>query len=214
MSAQTQPQPVSALTAPQPVSTLTVRLRFLHVAPRKVRLVAYALRGLLVQEAEAQLLNRSQRSAPALLKLLRSALANAKHNHSLEPNQLFIKAVFVDQGPVFKRIMPRAQGRATPIQKKTSHITLTLATLPAVYTGRFSITTPTKDEVASKKREKEKLRSKGKKAKQPEGSLGTDVVSSEKPASHVKQDAKVGQLKKQQEKPSGVLKKMFRRKSV
>ncbi len=109
------------------VKTQKAILRYLHIAPRKVRLIAGTLRGLSVQEAEAQLMMRVQRSAKPLLKLLRSAIANAKNNQKMDPKTLVISEIRVDQGPVLKRFLPRAQGRATPLLKKMSHITITLA---------------------------------------------------------------------------------------
>ena len=103
------------------------KLNYLHIAPRKVRLVANALRGLSVNEAEAQLLFRPQRSSEPLLKLLRSAVANAKNSQKLNADKLVIEAIQVNQGPMLKRFMPRAMGRATPIHKKMSHVILVLA---------------------------------------------------------------------------------------
>jgi large subunit ribosomal protein L22 len=109
------------------MKTQTAKLRYLHIAPRKVRLVANAIKGLSVNEAEAQLLMSPRRPASDLIKLLRSAVANAKHNAQLSPERLFVKEIRVDQGPMLERYMPRAMGRATAIQKKSSHVTLVLA---------------------------------------------------------------------------------------
>ena len=103
-------------------------LRSLHIAPRKVRLVADRLRGLSVKKAEVELSFRVKRASQPLLKLLRSAMANASHNAKiLNPGEvLFVKSIRVDEGRPFKRSMPRAHGRASPIRKRTSHIMLTL----------------------------------------------------------------------------------------
>lgn len=102
-------------------------LRYLHMAPRKVRLVADLIRGLTLRDAEAQLLlGNNRRAAGPLLKLLRSAAANAVFK-KLQPARLYISTITVDQGPMFKRSLPRAQGRATPLQKKMSHIYLALS---------------------------------------------------------------------------------------
>lgn len=139
-----------------------VILRYLHIAPRKVRLAAGVLKGLSVNEAEAQLLMSPKRSSLALLKLLRSAVANAKHNSQLSPERLFIKEIRVDQAPMLKRYMPRAMGRANHIQKKSSHIILVLAESEKLRTPRFKIEKPervskkVKDERAKKKTELEK----------------------------------------------------------
>lgn len=102
------------------------QLKYLKIAPRKVRLVANLVKGLSVDEAENQLKFLAKRSAGQILKLLKSAVANAAHNFNLDKNNLYIKKIAVDGGPMSKRWLPRAMGRATPIQKKTSHITLIL----------------------------------------------------------------------------------------
>ena len=103
------------------------KLNYLPISPRKVHLVARTLSGKSVKEA-AELLKASPRAPKAPLeKLLKSAIANAKHNHSLATDKLFIKEIRVDQGPTLKRNMPRAFGRAYPIRKRSSHITLVLS---------------------------------------------------------------------------------------
>lgn len=106
--------------------SVTAKLNFLQIAPRKARLVASALRGLHVLEAEAQLLNRSQRAAEPILKLLRSAVANAKQSN-LDTSKLIISKITVDRGPMLKRLLPRAMGRGTPIHKIMSHIVIVLS---------------------------------------------------------------------------------------
>lgn len=101
-------------------------LKYLRISPRKVRLVADLTRGLSVKVAEANLLHIPKRSCKPLLKLLKSAIANAEHNFGLDKNNLFIKAIRVDEGPALKRWRPRARGAAFPIRKRTSHVFLTL----------------------------------------------------------------------------------------
>lgn len=96
-------------------------------SPRKVRLVASLIRGKTVAQARRALSLLDKRSAPAFVKLLNSAIANAKENNKKEnESTLHIKDVRVDQGIVFRRFMPRAFGRASAIQKKSSTITLIL----------------------------------------------------------------------------------------
>ncbi len=102
------------------------KLRYLRIAPRKVRLVADLIRGKSVEKAEAILSFTTKKAAPVLLKLLKSAIANAKHNFNLEEKNLYISKILVDEGPKLKRIMPRGRGHSSEIQKKTSHITLVL----------------------------------------------------------------------------------------
>ena len=103
-------------------------LRYLRIAPRKVRLVARSIRGKSAKEAETVLKFLAKKSAEPMLKLLRSAIANAKHNFNISQEKLFIKNITVDKGPILKRSMPRARGSASPIHKHTSHITITLNT--------------------------------------------------------------------------------------
>jgi len=107
------------------METQTAKLNYLRIAPRKTRSVADLIRGLSVNDAEAQLMVQSRRPAKALLKLLRSAVANAKNN-KLEVDHLFVKEIRVDGGPMLKRYLPRARGSASPIQKKMSHVTIVL----------------------------------------------------------------------------------------
>lgn len=104
----------------------TAKLNYLRMAPRKVRSVADLIRGLSVNNAEAQLLVQRRRPSKAILKLLRSAVANAKNNKQLNLEYLFVSSIRVDQGPMLKRMLPRARGSASPIQKKMSHVTIVL----------------------------------------------------------------------------------------
>ena len=104
---------------------VTARLRYLRIAPRKVRLVADLIRGKSVEEAQTVLSFTTKKAAQTLLKLLNSAIANAK-NLELDPANLYIAKILVDEGPKYKRWIARARGRADEIQKKTSHITLVL----------------------------------------------------------------------------------------
>ena len=92
------------------------KLNYLKIAPRKVRSLASLLQGMSVNEAEAQLVSSNRRPAEALLKLLRSAVSNAKNKKDIKIEQLFIKSFRVDQGPMLKRSLPRARGMATMIQ--------------------------------------------------------------------------------------------------
>lgn len=140
------------------MKTQTAQLNYLKIAPRKVRSVADMIKGLSVNEAEAQLLMHPRRSSEPLLKLLRSAISNSKQKE-MKIDKLFIKEIRVNQGPVAKRFMPRAQGRAAMIQKKTSHIVLVLGESEKVKVSRFNIVKPEKikKSLAEKiKREKEK----------------------------------------------------------
>lgn len=101
-------------------------LNYFRVSPRKVRLAADLVKGLPANLAVKQLNFSFKRSSPALVKLLKSAINNAKNNFRLNPDNLYVKELKVDEGPTLKRHMPRARGRATIIRKRTSHISLVL----------------------------------------------------------------------------------------
>jgi len=105
---------------------VTAKLRYLRIAPRKVRLVADLIKGKKVQDAQNILNFTVRKSAQPLLKLLNSAVASASHNFQMEPTNLYISKVLVNEGPKLKRWRPRARGQAFEIQKKTSHITIVL----------------------------------------------------------------------------------------
>ncbi len=104
----------------------SAKLKSVRLSPQKTRLVVDMVRGKAVQEALNILKFSPQRPADVVAKLVRSAVANAEQKGVSDVDRLFVKAVFVDQGPVLKRFMPRAQGRATKIRKPTSHITVVL----------------------------------------------------------------------------------------
>jgi large subunit ribosomal protein L22 len=99
----------------------------IRIAPRKVRLVIDLIRGKKVGDAIAILRNTPRSASPVVEKLLNSAIANAEHNFSLDPNNLIVAEAFVNQGPTLKRIRPRSQGRAFKILKHSSHITLVVS---------------------------------------------------------------------------------------
>ncbi len=105
---------------------VTAKLRYLRIAPRKVRLVADLIRGKRIEEAQNILNFKVKKAALPLLKLLRSAAANAKNNFQLDESNLYIAKILVDEGPKYKRWRARARGRADEIQKKTSHVTVVL----------------------------------------------------------------------------------------
>jgi large subunit ribosomal protein L22 len=102
------------------------RLRFARIAPRKVRLVADLIRGKRSEEALNILTFTKKAAAKILIKLLKSAIANASQKKHIEIDRLYVKRITVDQGPTLKRYTPRAHGRATMIRKRTSHIHITL----------------------------------------------------------------------------------------
>ena len=154
------------------MKTQTAQLKYLHIAPRKVRLIANTLRGLSVSEAEAQLLLRRARASQPLLKLLRSAIANAKTNQKLSPEALVVSGIRVDQGPMLKRFLPRAMGRATPIHKIMSHVTITLGEMETPSAPRFTIVPPVKKEQREKPKTKKPKAAEPAKAERPKEKPG------------------------------------------
>jgi len=103
------------------------KARFIRIAPRKTRLVVGLIRGRRVADARQQLLVSKKLAARAVLKALDSAVANAVNNYKLAADALVVSRAFVDEGPKIKRFTPRAQGRATPIRLRMSHITIAVA---------------------------------------------------------------------------------------
>jgi len=101
-------------------------LRRARIAPRKVQIVLDLIRNKPVDVAMATLKATPKAACEYLEKLLKSAIANAENNHNMSSDNLYVAECFVCPGPVMKRIMPRAQGRAFRILKRTSHITLVL----------------------------------------------------------------------------------------
>jgi ribosomal protein L22 len=100
--------------------------KYVRTSARKARLVCDHIRGKSVDEAEAILAFAPRAVAADWAKLLKSAVANAENNHELLGENLRVKEAFADEGPTLKRFRPRAMGRATPIRKRTSHLTITL----------------------------------------------------------------------------------------
>jgi large subunit ribosomal protein L22 len=100
--------------------------KFVRVSPRKVRLVVDQIRGRGVEEALNVLKFIPKRSAGLIAKTLRTAVANAENTQNVDVDRLYVKRVKVDEAGMWKRFMPRAQGRATRIRKRLSHITIVL----------------------------------------------------------------------------------------
>jgi large subunit ribosomal protein L22 len=129
-SAETSTEQAKKAPAPRPDGELIVRARSRYVrsAPRKARLVMGHIRGKEVEQARAILAHAPRAVAEDILKLLNSAIANAESAYELGPEELRVVKAVVDEGPTIKRFRPRALGRATPIKKRTSHMTIELTT--------------------------------------------------------------------------------------
>src|SRR5262245_36601359 len=95
-----------------------------RISPLKVRQVMDEIRGKPVDRAIAMLRYMPQKAAREVASTIKSAAANAEHNFEMEPSALVVKTIYADQGPVLKRFMPRARGRADRIRKPTTHITV------------------------------------------------------------------------------------------
>lgn len=104
----------------------TAKLKHLRMSPRKVRLLVDLIRGKKVEDAIAQLEHNTKHASVPVLKLLISAVANAKENHDIISDTLVVKTAFADESPTLHRWMPRAMGRASGVSKRGSHITIVL----------------------------------------------------------------------------------------
>lgn len=162
------------------------------MSPRKVRLVASLIRGMELKHAELHLDHLSKRAALPLLKLLRSAVANAKHNFELAEKNLYVKEIRVDEGPMLKRMRPRAMGRGATIRKRMSHVLLILATRNAGETKR----------TGKRKTEETHLREVLPEEAREEGTTKTKMKEG------------VNKKSAYEGKPQNAVRRMFRRKSI
>ena len=171
---------------------ILARLNYIHIAPRKVRLVAGLIKGMDVKHASQELSGRTKRSSLPLLKLLKSAVANAKHNFQIDDKDLYIKNILVNGGSVSKKFRARAFGRAAPIRRRTSHILLVLDSRSNV-------------EIKTKK----SLKKEGPVVRDATAEDIREEIPREK---EIKTSAGVGVISKP--KSAGFVRKMFRRKAI
>ena len=106
---------------------VVAKYRRANISAQKVRLVADQVRGMNVEQAEQLLTFSPKKAAHIIKKALMSAVANAEHNNGLDVDELYVSAIFVDEGPTLKRGRARAKGRGTQILKRTSHVTVKVA---------------------------------------------------------------------------------------
>ncbi|EKD86503.1 MAG: 50S ribosomal protein L22 [uncultured bacterium] len=140
----------------------TAKLKYLRMSPRKVRLVADMIRGQKVEKAREILSFLNKRAAKPLGTLLDSAAANAGQKEGMETEFLYVSSVMVNEGPIMKRFMPRAMGRAYPIRKPTCHIELALKNKPKKVSKAVKaeeVTTEVTEEKVSKKKKAGKVNS-------------------------------------------------------
>ena len=102
----------------------TATLRYARISPQKARLVADQIRGMRVEPALQLLTFSNKKGAAIVKKIVESAIANAEHNDAADIDELMVSKICVNEGPTYKRIKPRAKGRANRILKRTSHITV------------------------------------------------------------------------------------------
>jgi ribosomal protein L22 len=124
--AKKEPAKKAAPKAPAAPPVVKASARYVRVAPRKARLIADQVRGMHIESARALLQFSPRGAAHPIHKLINSAAANAENNHDLIGDEMRIASITVDEGPTLRRFRPRAMGRATPINKRTSHIRVAL----------------------------------------------------------------------------------------
>jgi large subunit ribosomal protein L22 len=170
-------------------------------SPRKIRLVAKVLKGLDAKAAENQLRFIIKGSAEDFQKLLKSAVSNAENNFGLEKDNLFIKDIIVNEGTKLKRWLPRAYGRASLLLKRTSHIELILA-----------------ERVEGKGRKKVKKQEikdvKAEEIKKKEEKETEEIKEEKKEITKIREEKEFIDEKKKSESSKGILKRVFRRKSM
>ena len=113
------------------INSARASARFVRVTPQKARRVINLIRGMSAAEAQTLLRFAPQTASEPIGKVLDSAVANATNNYNLDPRTLVITEAYVDEGPTMKRFRPRAQGRASQILKRTSHITVVVESVDA-----------------------------------------------------------------------------------
>jgi ribosomal protein L22 len=124
--AKKEPAKKAAPKAPVAAPVVKASARYVRIAPRKARLIADQVRGMHIEKARALLQFSPRGAAKDIHKLIDSAAANAENNHDLIGDEMRVSSITVDEGPTLRRFRPRAMGRATPINKRTSHIRVAL----------------------------------------------------------------------------------------
>src|SRR5881392_1350795 len=124
--AKKEPAKKATPKAPARPPVVKASARYVRIAPRKARLIADQVRGMHIEKARALLQFSPRGAAHDIHKLINSAAANAENNHDLIGDEMRVSSITVDEGPTLRRFRPRAMGRATPINKRTSHIAVAL----------------------------------------------------------------------------------------
>jgi large subunit ribosomal protein L22 len=187
------------------------KANFIKISPRKLRLVVDLIRGLKVGEAVDQLQFSKKNAALPLIKLLKSAIANATNNFDIKEDNLFIKEIRADDGPTLHRWMPKARGRATPIRKRTTHVSLILEEIVKSGTKKAKqqkIEAPVKLDARPKEDEGIKIKGDKKKEETPDS-----VDEKGKKISDPRGEGKGKHTKIEGSSEKGFVNKIFRRKS-
>lgn len=199
---------------------VTAKLSNLRISPRKVRLVADVIRGLDVKIAQNQLQFMNKKASRPMLKLLNSAVANATNNFKLKSDNLYISELRVDEGQTIKRWQPRAFGRASAINKRTSHISIILDEKAEKHTDKTLISSD-KSDIKKSKTKKIDKDIKIVKSLDEVKELGKKVPKKEAYKKEIKDVRREGSDRNKQhldtvrrKDKGGVLKRMFRRKSI
>lgn len=190
---------------------IKAKAKHIRMSPRKVRLVVDVVRGKEVEAAIDQLKFVNKLAVKPIAKLINSAIASAKHDFEIEKNNLYIKEIKVDEGPTIKRWAPRAHGRATPIRKRTSHVSLVLAEIKEsgkIESKKQKIEAPIKLDGKPKGEDSVKVKE-AKKEKEKE--ISTD--EKDKQIVDPRGEGRGGHTKIEGKSHKGFAGKMFRRKS-
>ena len=188
-------------------------LNNLRISPRKARQVAVLVKGMKAEQAKNQLTFLVKKPAPIILKLLNSAIANAKHNFSINQENLYIKSLLVDGGPSLKRWLPRAMGRATPILKRTSSIKLVLGEIKE---GSGKIKKTRKEKEGEPKETARNLPESGieKSVVEREEKMGEEYKEKKSLIQKPRDSSSKSKNKNFTRQAAGNLKQVFRRKSI
>lgn len=195
---------------------IRAKTKYLRISPKKMRLVVNVIKGMDVKTALDNLSFIPKKASTLISKTLKSAIANAEHNFNLKKDNLFIKEIFVDSGPVLKRWRARAFGRAAPIRKKSSHLSIILEPKGSILETEIKKQKPKEPVLESTLKTKkilstpveEKIKSSKKQFAKEKGKEIFDVRRTAKKRSKQHMD------KIKLKKIGGRLKQMFRRKSI
>ncbi|MEQ1823599.1 MAG: 50S ribosomal protein L22 [Fimbriimonadaceae bacterium] len=186
--------------------------KFIKVQPRKVRLIAAAIRGEDVRKATGLLRYHTSKGAKVLYKVLGSAVANAQENHGISPENLRISCIMVDEGPTMKRITARSMGRANRINKKMSHVTVVVEEYEAAAAVKPHGTKakprptfaplPTKKKAAGKKEKLEETPAAVEEVAAAEPEAVEEVVAVEEAAEEVVEEAPAAEAEAEVSEPA------------